>query len=80
MSDSETAEFNRWARSRDAEAFEALVSRHAPMVFATCRRVLGDSGEAEDAAQETFEALVKAGRGPDGARGPGCTASPRTWP
>jgi RNA polymerase sigma factor (sigma-70 family) len=70
MVDSETGEFNRWARSRDAEAFQALVSHHAPMVYATCRRVLGDPVEAEDVAQETFEALVKAGREPGRRLGP----------
>jgi RNA polymerase sigma-70 factor (ECF subfamily) len=40
------------------------------MVYATCQRVLGNASEAEDAAQETFEALVKAGREPVRRLGP----------
>lgn len=38
----------------DADAFGVLVARHHPNVFALCRRMLGDDGEAEDRTQEVF--------------------------
>jgi RNA polymerase sigma-70 factor (ECF subfamily) len=36
------------------DAFRALVEREGPPVVASCVRVLGDHGEAEDVAQEAF--------------------------
>lgn len=48
----------RWIERRDPEAFRALVTRYASMVYATCRRVLGNAAEAEDVAQECFETLA----------------------
>jgi RNA polymerase sigma factor (sigma-70 family) len=42
----------RLAREGDEGAFAVLVGRHRPMVVGLCRRVLGDRGLAEDAAQE----------------------------
>lgn len=48
-----------YARSRDPEAFEVLVRQYQAMVLATCRRVLGSSSDAVDAAQETFFKLAR---------------------
>src|SRR5690349_5320012 len=45
-------------RNGDADAFATLVSRHARMVFATCRRILRNATEAEDVAQECFLRLA----------------------
>jgi hypothetical protein len=41
-------------------AFEVLLERHGPMVFRTCRTILRDRHDAEDAFQATFLALVHA--------------------
>jgi RNA polymerase sigma-70 factor (ECF subfamily) len=42
------------ARSGDREAFTQLVDQYAKPVFNLCYRMLGNSQDAEDAAQETF--------------------------
>jgi RNA polymerase sigma factor (sigma-70 family) len=54
VQESDRALAERFARLGDEEAFCAIVDRHAGMVYATCRRMLGDEVEAADAAQETF--------------------------
>jgi RNA polymerase sigma factor (sigma-70 family) len=56
----------RWRASADRAALEQLIRRHGPMVLGVCRRVLGDSPEADDAFQATF--LVLLGRAASLAR------------
>jgi RNA polymerase sigma factor (sigma-70 family) len=50
---------DRFVRQRDELAFEALVSRHGPMVLGICRRMLGVSSDVDDAFQATFLVLLK---------------------
>ncbi len=50
---------NRFVNDRDGVAFEALVTRHGPMVFRVCHRLLADAQDAEDAFQATFLVLAK---------------------
>ena len=49
----------RYVAGRDESAFELLVWRHGTMVLQTCRRLLHQSEDAEDAFQATFLALVR---------------------
>jgi RNA polymerase sigma factor (sigma-70 family) len=59
---SDRALLERFFEHRDETAFTALVERHGPMVLAVCRRVLGNSHDAEDAFQAAFFVLAKKGR------------------
>lgn len=59
MSPSDTALLEQWHVYRDAEAFAELVRRHSAMVYATCRRILRNSSDAEEVAQECFATLAR---------------------
>ena len=48
------AELIQQALGGDAQAFTHLVERYQGPVYHLCYRMLGEAGEAEDAAQETF--------------------------
>src|SRR4051812_3716163 len=52
----------RFLADRDDVAFTVLVERHGPMVLATCRAVLKDDHDAEDAFQATFLILARKAR------------------
>jgi RNA polymerase sigma factor (sigma-70 family) len=49
----------RFAQNRDEPAFEELVQRHGPLVWAVCRQLLPHHADAEDAFQAVFLALVR---------------------
>jgi RNA polymerase sigma factor (sigma-70 family) len=48
----------RFTRCQDNTAYELLFWRHGPMVWSVCKRLLGDSPDAEDAFQATFLVLA----------------------
>ncbi len=50
----------RWRTARDAEAFSELVARYGRLVYATARRILGNTTDAEDVTQECFARLAAA--------------------
>jgi RNA polymerase sigma factor (sigma-70 family) len=52
----------RFLQERDEDAFAELVSRHGPMVRATCLRHLGNTPEVDDAFQAVFLVLVRKAR------------------
>jgi DNA-directed RNA polymerase specialized sigma24 family protein len=43
-----------WAASGNADAFAELVRRYAPLVYSAALRVLRNSADAEDVAQQCF--------------------------
>jgi RNA polymerase sigma factor (sigma-70 family) len=61
---SDAALLHRFISEGDDRAFTALVDRHGPLVFRLCRRILGDSCDAEDAFQATFLVLARKAAAP----------------
>lgn len=53
------AEAIRRAQQGDAEAFEHIYRLHSRRVYALCLRMLGNTAEAEDLAQEAFLQLFR---------------------
>jgi RNA polymerase sigma factor (sigma-70 family) len=49
----------RFAEHHEGAAFEALLTRHGPLVLNLCRRLLRDAQAAEDAFQATFLVLAR---------------------
>src|SRR5262245_51296831 len=49
----------RFLSQRDEDAFAALVHRHGALVHGTCRRILGDRHEVDDAFQAVFFVLAR---------------------
>ena len=56
---SDRALVERWIDGADPNALDLLVRRHGGMVFGVCRRMLGDTPDADDAFQATFLILVR---------------------
>jgi len=56
---SDRALVERWVAGADPSALEVLVRRHGEMVIGVCRRMLGDTPDADDAFQATFLILVR---------------------
>ena len=57
LSDAQLLE--RIIANQDEIAFEALISRHGPMVWSVCRSILSDRHDVEDAFQASFLILVR---------------------
>ena len=70
MEANDAIHLERWIAHRDPEAFRSIVLRYAAMVYATSKRIVGNSTDAEDVSQECFQALAVAKRPPSAYLGP----------
>lgn len=70
MSPLDDSLLQRWFSRNDPEAFRLLTAQHAGMVLGTAQRILQNRADAEDVAQETFQALAAAPKPPVGYLGP----------
>jgi RNA polymerase sigma factor (sigma-70 family) len=59
----ETQVLARFVECRDPVAFEAIVSRHGPMVLSVSRQMLRDTHDVDDAFQASFVILIQKARG-----------------
>jgi len=55
----DAALLRRFVDGRDEASFTELVHRHGPMVRASCRRVLGEGPDVDDAFQAVFVVLAR---------------------
>ncbi len=62
-SPSDAALIARFAVDRDEDAFALLLRRHGPTVYGVCKRVLGNSHDADDAFQAVFVILARRAHG-----------------
>jgi RNA polymerase sigma factor (sigma-70 family) len=60
MSDCQVLE--RFVESQDETAFEAILTRHGPMVRRVCQQILFDRHDVDDAVQAVFLVLVRKAR------------------
>ncbi len=60
MSDRQILE--RFVENHDEMAFEAILTRHGPMVRRVCRQMLNNSHDVDDAVQAVFLVLVRKAR------------------
>jgi RNA polymerase sigma factor (sigma-70 family) len=59
LAQSDTVLLERFVRHRDEGAFEAILHRHGPLVYAVCRRLLYSPDDTADAFQATFFILAR---------------------
>ena len=59
MYESDNVLVARYVKTMDQGAFGSLAERHRDMVYATCRRILNNSADAEDATQNCFMKLAE---------------------